>query len=735
MPPQKHANAHIKINRKHADDVAALQKWVPDDDLLSVVRKVQHRTIRKRQLSSLDDAVAKAFFTGEVQIPIQEKNTSSQRRIEPLAKRTKKSVRFQVDTGEVINVDDDSPSSSSANKALLQLGARMSSRLSAVQRSQNVVTATIRRHKRLRAFIPVIAAPVLKLQTSITDVEDMEGTMAAFRIQRRLDMFRGVTRHWCQRDAHWQMLLSVLPKLYGRDWANRRKDILAFWGLKSLPRIIISMWARRWGKSTTANMFFAALTTVVGNLRIVYVAGSLPQAQLNIDGTRTALLLLPGGERYVCKRFSTSSTLCVTSVPGECDPDIGTACSIIKAVPTNKNTMRGRGDDIWFADEAAYIPRDFFFETLLPTLSREDVVAFLSTTQNTDMNNTISKMAHAALKNGPATDIYATWISTQCPKCALERVDCPHRKHWQPYWVTHESVSMLEKMYPDRATFEREMLGRSDERIDTPFQRESLELAAQLDKWDSRAFYPEFIFIFVDPALGGESNAAICAVAYSPNHEQWIVVGWDAHTTGSSEEIICFGQNFMAALRSRRHFRNSRVVLMVEGNNGSVTAIEFLTAFLGTAISRMNAYHRSRLANATEYLKAQKGSPPPLIWTKRGLCDPARELPEFKQIGLSATNDFWNQSVYYVGQHLLPADRLLISDNIVTTTPGIEAQFWAEMAALRRVPSGDTYTISGKATGQDDIAKATIACLYHAEQIRASRELAPYSTGDMLHTM
>jgi hypothetical protein len=142
------------------------------------------------------------------------------------------------------------------------------------------------------------------------------GDVILNRLTQCLDEF-DMMRFPHQIEFHANFLETILPFIYGNDWRECRKRVLASLGLTKVRQECLVISPRRWGKTVSVAMFVAALLLCVPNVEVAIFSTGRRTAGKLMNLIIRMFLRHPLADKYHFKTHNQETVIMVGPDGGE----------------------------------------------------------------------------------------------------------------------------------------------------------------------------------------------------------------------------------------------------------------------------------------------------------------------------------------------------------------------------------------------------------------------------------
>ncbi len=375
-------------------------------------------------------------------------------------------------------------------------------------------------------------------------------------------------RFLLQIRLHDRMRSCLAPRIFGKDFAAERVNIMNRYGFNRIDRVNFYEIPRQFGKTTAVAMFMAAALVTVPNLRIGVISMTLAAARGEgllgeIKAQLAYLMTLDEVQGYGLRVMKNSESLLRVEL-NKTDVRRVVAYAATKAI-------RGSTFCMIAVDEAAFIDDWVFVDLLFPIARRAHVGLIVFSSPAKDAN--LGKIFNVTMRRGGPK----TWaIRLVCDPCFKLGIvgSCAHRKHEIPTHSTREGDAEIAELYGNKhqAAYDREIRGLAAEPPDPHmfnpiFVERFLKNAAHLPN-DCLE-----VVISVDPAAGTArpetSISELAIVTTVAVRGCLILVGVDSMVFTRFEETESLIIQHVHAILSRPQLSRAKATVSVEQGTGN----------------------------------------------------------------------------------------------------------------------------------------------------------------------
>ena len=364
---------------------------------------------------------------------------------------------------------------------------------------------------------------------------------------RRMDKIKFYLTHMhkdfeeFQKTTIWEYTKALIPHIYGEEWDRDPIRIMKKYGITALPRGVLVVAPRRFGKTVCTSAFILAMALAVPGMSIAIFSTGERASQALKKEVMQFVRGLKGIEKRIVKRSGEDLVFSQDELP-----DGATLHSEIARVmaeaedasrlmffPDSETGLRGFTAKCAVLEEAAYMSQGTFTNVVAPCFGVKNFTVLALSTPDDEMN-----WYSVLLENGYFRTVNFGMACEVCTRQG-EAAKCTHTNVTLPKWKTKEGQRMLKLLLAnDQGAFEREVLGLVVGRAQLLFDKSWLYKFEQRPRYTfKRPGSYDFLFMAVDPSGGGsKSDFAIVTTAREGKH--YVVCENDAIVSITNDSIV-----------------------------------------------------------------------------------------------------------------------------------------------------------------------------------------------------
>lgn len=335
-------------------------------------------------------------------------------------------------------------------------------------------------------------------------------------IDERMTQF-GIVLTYEQRQLYQSVKVALAEYIYEHggkgDFEFARDRIMKEFSLTTIPRVIMGLFPRQFGKTTLLATMSIALMFELPITICVFSVGRRQSANLMNMAVKYGYKLPGFAERIVAKNQEELQVAMTPRPKGkgirsEAASDMSSKVAVSKlyAYPSSQDSVRGFSGNLLILDEFMFMDKQFFQKTVLPVAANAKTAMVAISSPDDEFN----PMAH--LFDAKYPDGTPVWHviqgGTACNACreANKAAECIHRRA-QPPWKSNKALRMVEaimKATGDTDVFQREMEGLMVSKQVYILNRWMPECKK---RWKEKPYSfnipPGCIFTSIDPSAGG----------------------------------------------------------------------------------------------------------------------------------------------------------------------------------------------------------------------------------------
>jgi len=226
-----------------------------------------------------------------------------------------------------------------------------------------------------------------------------------------------------------------------------------------------------------------------------------------------------------------------------------------------------------YGEEAAYLPLELFYETIVPLIGMENAVLIMISSPVGHFNyfSKLMQLKNPITKKPMFDVVDMELVCSSCRKTTHPE-KCRHMFKYIPPWKSVKSMDIVAAIYGDRVTtLLRESMGVVTDGNSGFFPKEDIEfLFTTQDELEFPTNTPIYdVVVTCDPNAhdsATSSEMALMATVYSSG-TQWII-GVDSHKAGTAVHVIDFVHAFLEAIIKDPRFMDARIIFCSEKNMG-----------------------------------------------------------------------------------------------------------------------------------------------------------------------
>jgi hypothetical protein len=321
----------------------------------------------------------------------------------------------------------------------------------------------------------------------------------------------GYERSYLQTLFHDEVILCLLPHIFGEDWDACKTRLLKQFQKRHHNLYLCTIMGRRMGKTIALSMLVAATLLGVPNFRFCLISPTVEQSCWLLQDVKLFLLKLLGNDTSRIVK-NTTRVLWIADEHGNRN-----ILSKIEIFVASKNS-RGMGGSCILFDEASQIPISFVRSVTAPVLTVRHT-SWITISTPLTCRNWLSVLINAKDDAGDAVipSFLPKLVCNICKEAGMldeTGEACVHNTHLQPHWkADSSSMQKLKFLYEnDPALMAQELAGKIITPDDSCFSDEQIANLERAPIWERPTSTPARVFIAIDPTAGGASHMAIVSM-------------------------------------------------------------------------------------------------------------------------------------------------------------------------------------------------------------------------------
>ena len=188
---------------------------------------------------------------------------------------------------------------------------------------------------------------------------------------------------------------------------------------------------------------------------------------------------------------------------------------------TSVHALRGKGGDVCYCDEAAYMPISLFHEVVVPVFEVRGTVLIMISTLSSSWNYYTKMLDKGEELMAAGREMFLVMrVELICARCKTrghDAVNCRHRLGEIPPWKDPSKLDVVKELLGGDGnldTMKKESMGVLGDDTTRVFEEEHIAELSQRPLFGrKRDVVVRFMVVMIDPNANGSSQTAVCAVA------------------------------------------------------------------------------------------------------------------------------------------------------------------------------------------------------------------------------